>query len=114
MTEPDSAPPDLGWITPGQHGTPTQAMERLRAICAAVPDLHGACLAALATHQGLPREILAAAIQQCRPDARVYKREDMVALLIALHTGGREAFEAVQRARRSADRKASTVPWVKD
>jgi|JI8StandDraft_1071087.scaffolds.fasta_scaffold325380_2 hypothetical protein len=114
MTAADETPPDLGWIAPGHHGTPAQTMARLRAICAAVPDLHGACLAALATHQGLPREILAAALLQCRPDARAYKREDMVSLLTALHTGGREAFEAVQRSRRTADRKAAAMPWVKD
>lgn len=111
-----SADPDelsCAWFTPGQHGTPAEALARIRAICDAVPDLFGAMFAVLGAHQGLPREILAAAIAQCRADAAAMPRADIVSLLTATWNGGREGFEAVLRARRKGERKAP-LGWVKD
>ena len=103
----------MAWYAPGQHGSPAQALARIRSICAHVPELHGAMFAVLGAHQGLPREILAAAVQQCRPDAAAMKREDLVALFTSIWTGGRDGFDAVLRSRRKGDRKA-TLGWVKD
>lgn len=107
-------PSDCAWFAPGAHGTPAQALLRIRAISAAVPDLYGAMFAVLGAHQGLPREILAAALQQCRPDAAAMKREDLVALFTSIWTGGRDGFDAVLRSRRKGERKAASLGWVKD
>ncbi len=104
---------ELAWFTPGQHGSPAQALARIRAICQAVPDLHGAMFAVLGAHQALPRDILAAALQQARPDLAGLRREDVAALLTAIWTGGREGFDAVMRARKKGERK-SGLGWVKD
>jgi hypothetical protein len=102
------------WITPGEHGPPAVALARLRAICERMPDLHAAMFALLGTHQGLPREILAAALLQFRADARSWKADDLVALMTAVWTGGKEGFDAVSRARRKGERKAVLGAWVKD
>jgi hypothetical protein len=111
MEQPDSD--TLAWFAPGQHGTPAQALARIRAICAHVPELQGAMFAVLGAHQGVPREMLAAAIQQCRADAAAMPRADVVALLTATWTGGREGFDAVLRSRRKGERKGG-LGWVKE
>jgi hypothetical protein len=105
---------DWSWIAPGEHGAPAVALARMRAICERMPDLHSAMLALLGTHQGLPREILAAALLQYRGDARAWKADDLVALLTSIWTGGKEGFDAVARARRKGERKAVLGAWVKD
>ncbi len=112
MESPDDPPP-LGWYAPGQHGTPAQALARIRAICEHVPDLYGAMFAVLGAHQGVPREMLAAAIRQCRADAEALSAADVGALLTSIWTGGRDGFDAVLRARRKSERKAS-LGWVKE
>ncbi len=104
---------DLGWIAPGCHGAPAEALARIRAICALMPDLHGAILAVLGTHQGLSREILAAAVRQCRADAQALEPKDVQALVTAVATGGREGFDAVLRAR-SKDKRRGGLGWVKE
>jgi hypothetical protein len=115
MSETDTAEAEAWrWIAPGEHGTPPVALARMRAICDRMPDLHSAMLALLGTHQGLPREILAAALLQYRGDARTWKAEDLVALLTSIWTGGKEGFDAVARARRKGERKATLGGWVKD
>lgn len=111
MDLPEQDP--LAWYSPGQHGTPAQALARIRSICAHVPELYGAMFAVLGAHQGVPREMLAAAIQQCRADAAAMPRADVVALLTSIWTGGREGFDAVLRSRKKGERKAG-LGWVKE
>ncbi len=103
----------LGWIAPGQHGAPAEALARIRAICALMPDLYGAILAVLGTHQGLSREILAAALRQCRADAQAMEAKDVLALVTAVATGGREGFDAVLRSR-SKEKRRGGLGWVKE
>ncbi|MDT9001468.1 hypothetical protein RQP53_19485 [Paucibacter sp. APW11] len=108
----NSGPDDLGWMAPGYLATPAEALERIRQICAMHEELFGALFALMATHGSLPREILAAAIKQFRPDAQALSNEDLVGLLTATVNGGRQGFDAVMRTRRSTPRKAGAVPWA--
>lgn len=105
---------DVAWALPGQHGSPAEALARIGALCAGIPDAFGAMLAVLATHQGIAREILAAAIHQFRPELADLTRDDLLALLTSICNGGRPGFDAVLRSRRKGDRKAAALPWVKD
>ena len=107
----DSA--ELAWVTPGVHGTPAQALSRIRALCQQLPDLHSVLLAVLATHQGLAREILGVAVKQFRRDLDDLSPADVASLLTSLWNGGKQGFEATLRSRRKSERKGAALPWVK-
>jgi hypothetical protein len=112
---PEAAPDTLAWLQPGHRCTPAEALRRIQALCAAWPDLHAAMLVVLATHQELPRDMLAAAIKQFRPDLDPYTREDVVGLLTAIWNGGRSGFDAVLRTRAGAPKRVSGgFSWVKE
>ncbi len=111
----DAGADPLAWLQPGHRASPAEALRRIQAMCAGWPDLHAAMLVVLATHQGLPREHLAAAIKQFRPDLDAYSQEDVVSLLTALWNGGKSGFDAVLRTRANAPRKgAGSLSWVKE
>lgn len=103
---------DLAWIAPSHRAAPAEALARIQAICAACPDLFAAMLAVLATHQGVQREILAAAVKQFRSDTQALSRDDVTGLLVAIWNGGRQGFDAVLRTRRGTPRGASAVSWA--
>ena len=68
--------------------------------------------AVVVTHPAVSREMLAMAIKQFRRDA------DALRLLASVINGANQAFDAVLRSRRSADRKgadrtAASLPWGK-
>lgn len=110
----DDGPDPLGWLLPGHRAAPPEALRRIQALCAAWPDLHAAMLVVLATHQELPRDVLAAAIKQCRSDLDAYTREDVVSLLTAIWNGGRSGFDAVLRTRANSPKKGGGLSWVKE
>ena len=106
---------ELGWVLPGHRAAPAEALRRIQTLCAAWPDLHAAMFSVLATHQELPRDMLAAAIKQFRPDLEAYTREDVGCLLTALWNGGKSGFDAVLRTRANSPKKsASGYSWVKE
>jgi len=106
---------DWRWVLPGQQGNPAEVMPRIRAICEQLPDLFDAMFLLLATHQGLPREILAAATKQCRGDLGDLGRDDVVGLYTSILNGGRQGFDAVLRAKRKDRRSGSALgAWVKE
>lgn len=115
-TPPPDAPAELPeWLRPGHRPPPAEALRRIQGLCAAWPDLHAAMLVVLATHQGLPREVLAAALKQFRPDLEPYSRDDVVSLLTAVWNGGKSGFDAVLRTRAHGPRKgAAGLSWVKE
>jgi hypothetical protein len=110
----DVADDDLAWLMPGHRAAPAEALRRIQALCAAWPDLHAAMLAVLATHQELPRDMLAAAIKQFRPDLAAYTAEDVVSLLTSIWNGGKSGFDAVLRTRANSPKKAGGFSWVKE
>ena len=106
---------EAAWWLPGRHGQPAEVLPRVQAICATVADLPACMLLLMATHQGLPRDILAAVTQQFRTDLADLSREDVVGLYTALQNGGRQGFDAVLRSRRKGERKANNFgSWIKD
>ncbi|NCT85419.1 MAG: hypothetical protein GXC94_19880 [Comamonadaceae bacterium] len=105
----------LHWLLPGHRAAPAEALKRIQALCAGWPDLHAAMFVVLATHPGLPREMLAAAIKQFRGDLDAYTREDVMGLLTAIWNGGKSGFDAVLRTRAGSPRKgAGGLSWVKE
>ena len=105
----------LAWLRPGHRSAPAEALKRIQALCAVWPDLHAAMFVVLATHQELPRDRLAAAIKQFRPDLDAYSREDVVSLLTALWNGGKSGFDAVLRTRAASPKKGTGgFSWVKE
>lgn len=111
----DEGDEGLAWLLPGHRAAPADALKRIQALCAAWPDLHAAMLAVLATHQELPRDMLAVAIKQFRPDLAAYTAEDVVSLLTAIWNGGRSGFDAVLRTRANSPKKgAGAFSWVKE
>ncbi|MFG6456622.1 hypothetical protein [Roseateles sp. BYS96W] len=113
-TQDDSDDAELVWVLPGHRAPPAEALRRIQAVCAGWPDLHAAMLVALATHQELPREMLAAAIKQFRPDLEVYSREDVVSLLTAIWNGGKSGFDAVLRTRANSPKRSGSLSWLKE
>ena len=105
---------DVKWLAPSYRPAPAEALDRIQQICAMQPDLFGAMWCVMATHQGVPNDILAAALKQFRRDAEVLTREDVTGLMVALTNGGRQGFDAVLRTRRNAPRSASALPWSTD
>jgi hypothetical protein len=106
---------ELRWLLPGQQGAPADVLPRIQFICAQQSDLFSAMFLLLATHQGLPREILAAATKQCRTDLDDLTREDVLGLYTSILNGGKQGFDAVLRSRRKAERKTGGFgAWVKE
>ncbi|KQW51522.1 MULTISPECIES: hypothetical protein [unclassified Roseateles] len=106
---------ELTWLQPGQRATPPEALRRIQALCAGRPDLFAAMFLVLATHQELPRDMLAAAIKQFRADLDAYSRDDVVSLLTAIWNGGKSGFDAVLRTRVNSPKKgAGGFSWVKE
>lgn len=111
----DAAQDPLDWLMPGHRPAPADALKRIQALCGAWPDLHAAMLVVVATHQGLPKDVLAVALKQFRPDLDAYSREDVVSLLTAVWNGGKSGFDAVLRTRaNSPKRGAGGLSWVKE
>lgn len=106
----------LDWLRPGYRAAPAEALRRIQLLCGAWPDLHAAMLLVLACHQELPRDMLAAAIKQFRPDLDAYTREDVVSLLTAVWNGGKSGFDAVLRTRAATQKKGGGggLSWVKE
>jgi hypothetical protein len=110
----DEQAAQLEWLHPAHRAAPADALMRIRWLCAQHPDLFGAMFVVLATHQGVPRDILAAAVRQFRRDTDSLTQADVSGLFTALLTGGRQGFDTVLRTRRSGDRKPAAPSWVKD
>ncbi len=111
----DPGPDELAWLQPGRRPAPADALRRIQQLCAAWPDLYAAMLLVLATHQELPRDMLAAAVKQFRPDLDPYSRDDVVGLLTAIWNGGKSGFDAVLRTRANSPKKvAGGLSWVKE
>lgn len=109
--EPD---PTLAWLLPGYRATPSEAMQRIQALCVGIPDLFTAMLTVQLTHSGVPRELLAVAIKQCRSDLDPLSREDVANLLVAAYNGGKSGFDAVMRTRANSPKKGGNLSWVKE
>ena len=108
-------PDELAWLQPGQRAAPTEALRRIQVLCGSRPDLFSAMFLVLATHQELPRDMLAAAIKQFRSDLEAYTRDDVVSLLTAVWNGGKSGFDAVLRTRAGSPKKgAGAFSWVKE
>lgn len=111
----DTADDAMAWLQPGHRAPPAEALRRIQLLCAAWPELYAAMFIVLATHQELPRDMLAAALKQFRADLDAYSRDDVVGLLTAIWNGGRSGFDAVLRTRASAPRRgAAGLSWVKE
>ncbi len=104
---------DLSWMAPGPAGEPRAALQRIEQLCAMHPTLFGALFAVIATHPGVPRPVLATAVRQYRRDAEAHSLEDLQGLMTALANGAQQAFDAVLRTRRGAERKAAALPFVR-
>lgn len=105
----------IAWISPSHRASPGDALARIRIICDMCgADLHRAMLLVMATHQAVPKEILAAAVKQFRRDLDAHSREDVAGLFTALWNGGQQGFQSVLRTRKNSDRKAGGLSWVKD
>jgi len=105
----------LAWLLPGHRAAPADALKRIQALCSGWPDLYAAMFLVLATHQELPRDMLAAAIKQFRADLDAYTREDVVSLLTAIWNGGKSGFDAVLRTRANSPKKGGGgFSWVKE
>lgn len=102
------------WLLPAHRATPADALRRIQALCMAWPDLHAAMFVVLATHQTLPREVLAVALKQFRPDLEAYTREDVMSLLTAVWNGGKSGFDAVLRTRANSPKRGGNLSWVKE
>lgn len=113
--EEEGADDPLAWLRPGHRAAPADALVRIQRLCVAWTDLYAAMFLVLATHQELPRDMLAAAIKQFRTDLDAYTREDVVSLLTAIWNGGKSGFDAVLRTRaNSPKRGAASFGWVKE
>ncbi|MEJ6006324.1 hypothetical protein WG899_12240 [Paucibacter sp. AS339] len=108
-----AADEELAWIGPAARSSPAQSLRRIKALCGRYPDLFSAVQAVAVTHPGVSREMLAMAVKQFRRDAEAFSQEDLVGLLTCVTNGANQAFDAVLRTRKGADRKASALPWGK-
>ncbi|MCV2368590.1 hypothetical protein [Roseateles oligotrophus] len=108
-----AAEEELSWIGPGGRNTPAQSLRRIKALCARFPDLFNAMQAVAVTHPAVSREMLAMAIKQFRRDADALSQDDVVGLLTSVVNGAHQAFDAVLRTRKGAERKATSLPWGK-
>lgn len=104
---------DVRWLSPDGTVAPKDALPRIRTICMAFPDLFGATFAVLATHQGVSRQALAAAVKTFRRDTAALSHADVVSLFAGLWNSGREGFESILRTRKNGKCKAGAPAWVK-
>ena len=111
---PEEVASDVAWIIPGNHGTPAEALARIGVLCQGMPDLFLVLWTIMATHHGLPKELLAMAVLQQRNDVGDLGKEGLVALMTAIVNGGRQGFDAVLRSRRKSERKAAGFPWTRE
>jgi hypothetical protein len=111
--DPQDPAPTLTWLLPGQQGTPAICLQRIRWICEHVPDLYCAAITVAATHQGVPRDQLAAALRQFRPELQVHSPRDVTGMVNGLWHGAKDGFEAVLRTRKTSDRRSSALPFVR-
>lgn len=103
---------DWRWLGPRHVSSPAEALERIAAICELHPDLPTAAFVVLATHLGLPREVLATALKRYRPELQAFSVADVTSMLNAMLNGGREGLEAVRRTRRTARQTSGGgFPW---
>lgn len=103
----------LAWMAPSHCAPPTEALLRIKAICdMAGDDLHCAMLMVLATHQAVPRNILAIALKQMRRDLAPYSQDDVIGLLTAVWNGGSQGFQSVLRTRKTGERKNISLSWL--
>jgi anthranilate phosphoribosyltransferase len=114
MSDPVENTP-LHWLAPGHRASPAEALARIEQICGLCPDLFSAAFVVAATHQGVKADRLAAALRQFRPDAQALSASDVTSLIVAMVNGGREAFEAVLRTRKKAQRSVTAaLPWAQN
>jgi len=111
--ERDYASVQVPWLTPNRQGPAKESLKRIGAICQAFPDLFSAMLVVAATHQSAPRDALAATLRQLRPDAAELTQADVEGLLTSILNGGRQAYDAVLRTRKSQKRPAAPLSWMK-
>jgi hypothetical protein len=112
--EREHASVQVPWLAPNHQGSAKDSLKRIGVICQAFPDLFSAMLVVLATHQGAPREALAATVRQLRPDAAELTQADIEGLMTSILNGARQSFDAVLRTRKSAKRPAAPLAWVKN
>lgn len=111
--DPTSA--DLAWMDPAHVPPAHEALARIKAICGLFPGLDAAMLAVVATHPGVPHEVMAVAIKRFRSDTDALSHKDVVNLLVALVNGGRQGFDAVRRTRKTSGAKTpASLSWVKE
>jgi hypothetical protein len=103
----------LAWMAPSHCASPAEALPRIRSICALCPDLFDAVLLVVATHRGVSRTHLGAALKLCRPEFEGLSSADMTGLLTAAWNGGKQGFDAVWRTRTKLGRRsvAAAMPW---
>lgn len=106
-------PAELQWLAPDATGGPREVLQRIEYLCATRASLFEAAFVVLATHPTVPRPRLAQALRQFHPEATAFSEADVVGMLAAAVNGAQQAFEAVQRTRRGAERKASALPFVR-
>ena len=82
-------------------------------MCGRFPDLFNPMQAVVVTHPAVSREMLAMAIKQFTPDTDALGQDDVLGLLASVINGANQAFDAVLRTRKGADRKAASLPWGK-
>lgn len=101
------------WLLPRHGSSPVDSLRRIRWICQQVPDLFESVLLVCATHQGVPRTSLAAALQRYHPALAGLSVEDVQGLVNGLLNGGRDGLEAVHRSRRNGARRQSPMPFLR-
>jgi hypothetical protein len=106
----DEAP---DWLLPRHALSPADSLRRICWICRQVPDLFEAVLLVCATHQGVPRASLAAAIKRYHPAVAGLSVEDVQGLVNGLLNGGRDGLEAVLRSRKNGARRQSPMPFLR-
>lgn len=107
---------DVYWLATGHRPPPAEALRRIRSICEHVPDLFGALMTLVSTHQSLRHDILATAVKQFRRDLDEFDRDEVAGLLRACWHGGWQGYDAVLRARRQRSRQSSgkSLGWMKN
>jgi hypothetical protein len=108
---------DMAWMAPGYRATASEALPRIRALCQMHDDLFPAVFVVLASNPGVPRDILAGALRQIRPELQAFSRADVVGMLVAAYNGGRQGFEAVLRTRRQTPGPKvvnTALPWASE
>lgn len=103
----------LDWLRPDAGADPVACLKRIRWMCDQVPDLASLVLLVGATHQGVPRARLAAALHHCRAELATMPEADVLSLVNGLLNGARDGFDAVLRSRKGANRRATAMPFLR-